>query len=152
MKPTTITAIVLVTFGVFSILRSGQAKPDQVPALDAPSAELQVIVKPITEVLNGYPKQASVLSSFYLEASKTIRRDGRNAKIIRSKNHLRTFGDRAVTLRFQEIFQKVPGLSKAIHGKSGALSQVLGLDPGPLDHEKTADAFYAVAWACQEAK
>ena len=114
--------------------------------------ELRSLVGLITEVLNGYPNQARVLSSFYFEASKTVRRDGGNARIIKTNNHLRTFGERAVTLRFQGMFQKVPGLSEAIHGGGGFLSEILGLDPGPLDHEKAADALHAVAWACQETK
>jgi hypothetical protein len=64
---------------------------------------------------------------------------------------LRTFCERAVTLRFQGAFAKVPGLADAIHGPNGALAKLLQLEVSELDHAKAAAAMDAVAWACREA-
>ncbi len=152
MKTTTIAAIVLIAAGTLSVWKSGLPGPSPMPDIKPPSVSLQALVGPITEILNGHPEQANILASFYFEASETIRRDGRNDRIIRTKDHLRTFGERAITLRFQGIFREVFGLAEAIHGGDGALSKILGLEAGQLDHMKAADALHAVAWACQEAE
>ncbi len=151
MKTSTITAIVLIAVGVFSVWRLNLNGPTPIPNIDAPSVANQQIVAPITSLLKGNKKQSCVLSAFYFEASKTLRRDGNGEKIIKTKSHFRTFCKRAATLRFQGIFKSIPGLADAIHGKDGALSKILGLEAEMLDHEKTADALHAIAWACQEA-
>ncbi len=146
----TIAAIVLISLGMFSIWSPEADRP--LPTIEPPTVALQKVVAPITEVLNGYPEQASILKEFYFEASETIRRDGQGEKVIQTKSNLRTFCKRSATLRFQGMFEKVHGLADVTFGNDGALSLVLGLKPGQLDHEKAADAFYAVAWACQEAQ
>lgn len=153
MKTTTITAVVLIAIGVLSVWKPSLPGPVPVPVIDAPSVSLQALVKPIIEILNDSRshRQASILAAFYFEASEIIRRDGNNERIVKTGSHLRTFCERAATLRFQGVFSKVPGLAEAIHGGDGALPKILGLDPGPIDHEKSADALHAVAWACQEA-
>lgn len=152
MKTTTIAAVVLIAIGVLSVWKPSLPGPSPAPNIDPPSVSLRTLVAPITKVLDGHPKQAKVLTAFYYEASNTIRRDGNNEQIVKTGSHLRAFCNRAATLRFAGSFKKVPGLAAAIHGENGALPKILGLDPGPLDHEKAADALHAVAWACQEAK
>ena len=153
MKTSTIIAVILIAIGVIFILRPNSDGPTPTPNIDAPSVANQQIVAPITRLLNNSRshRQAGILAAFYLEASETIRRDGNNERIIKTKNHLRTFCERTATLRFQGIFKSVPGLAATIHGKDGALSKILGLEAGMLDHNKTADALHAIAWACQEA-
>ena len=152
MSKTTIIAAVLIAFGVFSVWKPSLSGPDPVPDIDPPSASLQVIVKPITEVLDGYPEQEATLTGFFFEASEIIRRDGQNEKIVKTKHDLKLFLERAATLRFKGTFQKVSGLSESIHGRKGAFAKYLGTEAGLLDHTRAADVFYAVAWACQEAK
>ena len=121
------------------------------PEIPAPSAEAKLAVTPITALLSGHGDQARELAAFYHAAAEVVRRDGVGAKVLKNTSDLRTFGQRAVTLRFQGAFQKVPGLSEAIHGPGGALAQLLKLDVVELHHTKTADVLDAVAWACQEA-
>ena len=121
------------------------------PEIPAPSAEAQAAVTPITLVLAGHGDEAKELAAFYHAAAEVVRRDGAGAKVLKNTSHLRTFCERAATLRFQGAFQKVPGLSDAIHGPNGALANLLKLDVVEIDHAKTADALDAVAWACQEA-
>ncbi len=149
-----VLAAILLTYGALSIWKPGLPGPEPAPKIITPAVVLQDIVKPITELLNdnGSHGQASILAAFYFEASKTIRRDGNHGRILKTKDHLRTFCVRAATLRFQGIFKGVPGLSATIHGKDGVLSKIIGLEAGVLDHEKSADALHAVAWACQEAR
>jgi len=121
------------------------------PEIPAPSAEAKADVTPVTKVLTGHGAEAKELAAFYHAAADVVRRDGTGAKVLKNTSHLRTFCERAVTLRFQGTFQKVPGLSDVIHGPSGALAKLLLLDVSELDHAKAADALDAVAWACQEA-
>ena len=54
-----------------------------------------------------------------------LRRDGAGAQVVKTTAHFRTFCQRAVTLRFQGAFTRVPGLSDAIHGPDGALATLL---------------------------
>lgn len=152
MNRTTIIAAVLIAFGVLSVWKPSLKGPDDIPDINAPSASLQVMVKLITELLNGHSEQARILAEFYFESSKTIRRDGQNEKIIKTKHTLKLFLERAATLRFAGTFQEIHGLADVIHGEDGALAKIVGLEAGLLDHEKSADALHAVAWACQEAK
>lgn len=119
--------------------------------IPAPSAEVKPAVAPITLVLADRDSEAKELAAFYHAASDVVRRDGAGAKVIKKTSDLRTFCEKAVTLRFQGAFQKVSGLSDAIHGPDGALAKILDLDVVELDHAKAADALDAVAWACQEA-
>ena len=121
------------------------------PEIPAPSAEAKLAVGPIIMVLAGHGNEAKELAAFYHAAAEVVRRDGVGAKVLKNTSDLRTFGERAVTLRFQGAFQKVPGLSDAIHGPNGALANLLKLDVIELDHTKTAESLNAVAWACQEA-
>lgn len=151
MKPITIFAVVLVAAG--SLYRwNPQAATPIVPAIEPPSAQLQLLVAPVTRNLTGRPVEARLLAAFYYEASETIRRDGLNAKIVKTKPHLVAFCERAATLRFQGAFSKVPGLAAVIHGPDGVIAKVLGLEPGELDHAKSAEVLHAIAWACQEAE
>ena len=152
MKTSTVLAAVLVIVGLFYQL-SGTVNIPDVPQIDPPSADLQKAVASITVLFSsGNREQAAELFDFYFEASKIIRRDGKNERILKTNSQLRTFCERAIKIRFSGAFQKVDGLADAIHGKKGSLSKIIGLSPGELDHEKVADAFYAIAWACQEAK
>ncbi len=154
MNKTTIAAILIIAIGAFSFWKSDSSGEESTPEISAPTASLQEIVQPITKLLNDNKshKQASILAAFYFETGETIQRDEENEQILKTKNHLRTFCERSATLRFQGIFSKVPGLAEAIHGGDGALSKILRLKAGQLDHKKAADAFHAIAWACQEAE
>lgn len=151
MKTSTILASVLVVIGLFYSLKKEETNtPDT--KIDPPSEDLQLIVSPVANLFSRDTfEQAAELSAFYLEASKVIRRDGENDKVVKTSSHLKTFCERSVVLRFKGVFDKVPGLSNAIHGENGALMEILGDDPGVMDHEKVADALHAIAWACQEA-
>ena len=149
MKLTDLLAIGLVG-AVVVFLGQGARQPDGA-AIPQPAAEVRQAVTPVTTVLAGHGDQARELAAFYHSAAETVRRDGTGAKVVKSTSHLRTFCERAATLRFQGDFAKVPGLSDAIHGPNGALAKLLKLDVADLDHGKAADAFEAVAWACQEA-
>ena len=139
-----LTAITLVPWG-------GGGETPGAPVIPAPSVEVQTAVGPITMVLAGHGDEAKELAAFYHAAAEVVRRDGAGGKVVKNTSHLRTFCERAATLRFQGAFQKVPGLSDAIHGPNGALANLLKLDVIELDHGKTADVLNAVAWACQEA-
>ena len=149
MKPTDILAIGLAVVAVVYLGRSPQ-RPDGA-AIPQPTAEAKTAVTPVTTTLTGHREEAGQLAAFYHSAADAVRRDGAGAKVLKNTSHLRTFCERAATLRFQGAFQKVPGLSEAIHGPSGALAKLLKLDVTDLDHGKAADALDAVAWACQEA-
>ncbi len=121
------------------------------PVIPAPSGEAKTAVEPITTLLAGHADQAQELAAFYHSAADVLRRDGAGAKVVETTQQLRTFCEGAVTLRFQNVFQPITGLSDAIHGPDGALAKLLSLDVAELDHAKAADALDAVAWACQEA-
>ena len=148
LKTTDLIAIAAVAFVLFY---TPAVTPDNPNPISAPDTQTQAIVKPITAVLAGHQAEAAELAAFYHAAADVVRRDGAGENIIKTTAQLRTFCERAVTLRFQAAFATVPGLSEAIHGPSGALSQMLGLEVAELDHVKTAAALDAVAWACQEA-
>ena len=153
MKTSTVLAVVLVAAGLIPFLSKKEASIPEVPEIGPPSAELRVAVEPIIlKFSDRHRKQAAELSAFYLDVSEVIRRDGKNERILKTYAQLRTFCERAVTIRFAGAFSEVPGLAAAIHGNGGALSKLLGLSPGAMDHEKVADAFHAIAWACQEAR
>ena len=155
VKPTTLIAGALLLLGLW--LQFGQTtpgpdpKPTPAPVIPAPSSEAAEAVKPITTLLADHADEARQLASFYHAAAEVIKRDGAGAKVVQTTADFRTFCERSVTLRFQAVFQRVPGLSAAIHGPQGALTKLLKLDVADLDHRKTAEALDAVAWACQEA-
>lgn len=148
LKTTDLIALAAVAFVLF--YQPAVVPPDVSP-IPAPDTSTQAIVQPIITVLAGHKAEAAELAAFYHTAADVVRRDGAGNKIISTTAQLRVFLERAVTLRFQGIFSKVPNLSEAIHGPSGALSQLLGLEVAELDHAKAAAALDAVAWACQEA-
>ncbi|MDY0346021.1 MAG: hypothetical protein RBR44_05660, partial [Bacilli bacterium] len=129
LKTTDLIAIAAVAFVLFY---SPAVVPDVSP-IPAPDVATQTIVQPITAVLAGHKAEAAELAAFYHTAADVVRRDGAGNKIISTTAQLRVFLERAVTLRFQGIFSKVPNLSEAIHGPSGALSQLLGLEVAELD-------------------
>jgi hypothetical protein len=147
LKTTDLIAIAAVAFVLFY---SPAVTPDVSP-LPTPDAATQAIVQPIGTVLAGHGAEAAELAAFYHTAADVVRRDGAGNKIISTTAQLRVFLERAVTLRFQGAFTQITGLSDAIHGPSGALAQMLGLEVATLDHAKAAAALDAVAWACQEA-
>lgn len=147
LKTTDLLAIALAAF-VLLYQPAAKPTPDTIPV---PDTQAQAMVKPITAVLDGHKAEAAELAAFYRVTADMVRRDGAGNKIITTTAQFRVFLERAVTLRFQGAFAKVPGLSEAIHGPSGALSQLLGLDAAELDHAKAANALDAVSWACQEA-
>ena len=149
MKPTTVVAMALILAGLVATWRP--VAPGDAIVIKAPTVATRVHVDPLTAILAGHPDEARQLAAFYHEAAKTIRRDGENARVVKTTSDLRTFCQRSVTLRFQGVFRKVPGLSDVIHGPEGALAKLLDLADTDLDHEKTAAALDAVAWACQEA-
>ena len=151
MKPSTILAAVLIAAGSLYWWKS-QATSPQAPVIEPPSVAMQAVVQPVIKKLAGHPAEAKLLAAFYFEASETVRRDGANAKIVKTKSHLVTFCERAAALRFQGAFKKVPGLAAVIHGPNGVIAKVLNLEPGELDHAKSAEVLHAIAWACQEAE
>jgi len=149
VKPTTLLATVLIVAGLVATWRPVAPIPEPIP--QPPEAATQAIVAPVSAKLAGHADEAQQLAAFYHTAAETIRRDGNGAKVVKTTADLRTFCQRAVTLRFQGAFAKVSGLSRAIHGPDGALAKLLKLDVTELDHAKAAAALDAVAWACQEA-
>jgi len=149
VKPTTLMAVVLIVAGLAATWRPTAPSPDPIP--DPPDAAARAIVAPVSAKLAGHPDEARQLAAFYREAAETIRRDGNGAKVVKTTADLRTFCQRAVTVRFQGGFAKVPGLADVIHGPEGALAKLLKLDVTDLDHARTAAALDAVAWACREA-
>ena len=149
MKPTTVVAAILIVVGLVAVWRPASPSPDPLP--QPPEAATQAIVARVTQTLAGRPEQARQLAAFYDAAAEVVRRDGDGAKVIKTTADLRTFCERAVTVRFQGAFAKVPGLAEANHGSDGALASLLGLDVSQLEHGKAADALDAIAWACQEA-
>ncbi|MCR4411295.1 MAG: hypothetical protein NUV77_02585 [Thermoguttaceae bacterium] len=149
MKPADFLAIGL-AFVAIVYLGGGVQRPDST-VIPLPAGEVQQVVAPVTAALAGHRDEARQLTAFYHSAAETVRRDGAGAKVIKSTAHLRTFCERAATLRFQGAFQKVPGLAAAVHGPDGALAKLLGLEVAELKHGKAADVLDAVAWACQEA-
>jgi len=149
VKPTTLLAAVLIVAGLAATWRPTAPSPDPIP--DPPDAATRAIVAPVSANLAGHPDEARQLAAFYHAAAETIRRDGNGAKVVKTTSDLRTFCQRAVTIRFQGAFAKVPGLADAIHGPDGALAKLLKLDVTDLDHASAAAALDAVAWACREA-
>ena len=149
MKPTTLMSAGLIVVGLLATWRPKAPDPEPIP--NAPDAATRAIVAPVTQTLAGHADEARQLAAFYQAAAETIRRDGAGAKVIGTTGDLRTFCERAVTLRFQGAFAKVPGLADAIHGPNGALAKLLQLEVSELDHAKAAAAMGAVAWACREA-
>ena len=143
-------AAVLLAVVVFVRWGGGDAGPSDV-AIPEPSADAKPAVAPVTRLLSNHADQAQQLAAFYHHAAETLRRDEAGAKVVKTTAHFRTFCQRAVTLRFQGAFAKVPGLTDAIHGSDGALARLLKLEVADLDPGKAADALDAVAWACQEA-
>ncbi|MBN2474273.1 MAG: hypothetical protein JXB62_06680 [Pirellulales bacterium] len=149
MKPSTLGALVLIVGGLVATWRPTAPGSDPIPA--PPEAATRAIVGPVSQALGGHPEEARQLAAFYHAAAEAIRRDGSGAKVVKTTADLRTFCTAAVTLRFQEVFAKVPGLAEAIHGPEGAMAKLLGLDVVELDHAGAAAALDAVAWACGEA-
>jgi len=149
VKPTTLMAVVLIVAGLAATWRPSGPSPEPTP--DPPDAATRAIVAPVSAKLAGHPEEARQLAAFYHEAAETIRRDGNGAKVVKTTGDLRTFCQRAVTVRFQGAFAKVSGLADVIHGPEGALAKLLKLDVTDLDHARTAGALDAVAWACREA-
>ena len=146
MKPANLVAAALILVGLYAVVRPPASDP--IPTPDAPDAATQAVVEPISAVLAGHGEQAAELAAFYGAAADVVKRD---QTILTTNNQLRTYLERSVQLRFQGAFAQVPGISNAIHGPEGALAKLLGLESGPLDHAKAADALGAVAWACGEA-
>lgn len=105
----------------------------------------------VTDALRGRPAEAERLAAFYRAAAAGVERDGQGARILTTKQQLRTAIERAAIFSFQGDFVKVPGLSDAIHGPNGALAKLLGLDAGALDHAAAAKALRNVADACEAA-
>ena len=108
MKPTTLFATVLIVVGVVAAWRPQAASPDPIPA--PPDDATRAIVAPVSAKLAGHQEEAGELAAFYRAAADTVRRDADGANVLRTTANLRTFGERAVTLRFQGAFDKVPGL------------------------------------------
>ena len=108
MKPTTLFAAVLIAVGVVAAWRPQAANPEPVPA--PPDDATRAIVAPVSAKLAGHKGEAGELAAFYHAAADTVRRDADGANVLKTTADLRTFGERAVTLRFQGAFEKVPGL------------------------------------------
>lgn len=149
MKLTTIFAVVFIVIGSFTLWKPQAVTPTV--SIEAPNFVLQEIVAPVTKVLSGHSTEAGELAAFYYEVSKVILRDEAHGKVIKTTGHLRMFCERAVTLRFQGIFTRIPGLAEVIHGPQGILAETLKLEAGKLDYAETVEVFSAIAWACQEA-
>lgn len=148
MKPTTLLALGLIVAGLLATWRPPAPSPTPGPA--PPDAATQTIVAPVSAKLAGHPDEARQLAAFYTAAADALRRDGNGAQVVKTTADLRTFCERAVTVRFQDAFSRVPGLADAIHGPEGALAKLLGLEVTELDHTRAAAALDAVAWACRE--
>ncbi len=149
MKPTTLLAVALIVAGLVATWRPDETTDDTIPA--PAEAATRAIVAPVTQRLGGHEEEARQLGTFYHAAAEVLRRDGNGQRVVQTTAHLKTFGERAVTLRFQGAFNAVSGLADAIHGPDGALAKLLGLEVTELDHARAAAALDAVAWACQEA-
>lgn len=149
MKPSTILATVLILAGLVAAWRPTAPSPAPVP--NPPDAATRAIVGHVSARLAGHADEARTLAAFYATAADTVRRDGQGAKVLKTTPQFRTFLERAVTLRLQGAFERVPGLAEAIHGPDGALAKLLGLEAAELDHARAAAALEAVAWACGEA-
>lgn len=149
MKPSTLLATVLILTGLVAAWRPPAPSPAPVP--NPPDAATRAIVGHVSAKLARRANEARQLAAFYAAAADTVRRDGQGAKVLRTTPQLRTFLERAVTLRLQGAFERVPGLAEAIHGPDGALAKLLGLEAAELDHARAAAALEAVAWACGEA-
>ena len=106
---------------------------------------------PVSACLAGHPAEARQLAAFYQAAADAVRRDAAGRKLLGTTEDLRTFLERAVAIRFQGAFQKLPGLAEAIHGPDGALAKLLGREVRDLGHAGAADALEAVAWALETA-
>ncbi len=149
MKPTTLPAVVLILTGLVATWRPTAPAPSLIPAPAAVST--RAAVGPVSVRLAGHADEARQLAAFYHAAADCLRRDGAGEKVVKTTSDLRTFCQKAVTLRFQGAFARAPGLAETIHGPEGALAKLLGLDVVELDHIRAAVAMDAIAWACQEA-
>ena len=149
MKPTTLLAVALIVAGLVATWRPDETTDELIPA--PAEAATRAIVAPVTQQLAGHEEEARQLAAFYHAAAEVLRRDGAGQRVVQTTAHLKTFCERAVTLRFRGAFAAVPGLAEAIHGPDGALAKLLGLEVTELDHARAAAALDAVAWACQEA-
>jgi hypothetical protein len=148
MKASDFLAIALTVFVLF--YQGGTKNPNTNP-LPQPDAAARSAVSAVSTLLAGHKGEAAQLAAFYHAAAEIVRRDGEGERVLTSTQQLRTFCQRAVTLRFQGVFTKIPGLADAIHGSQGALAVLLGLDVKELNHAQAAAALDAVAWAAQEA-
>lgn len=139
--------ILAIALAAVSLLYQPAANPtpDKIPA---PAATEQAAVAPVTKILVGHKTEAAELAAFYHAAAEVV---GRDKTVIATTQQLRAFCERAVTLRFQGVFTQIPGLAEAIHGPSGAMAAMLGLEAKEIDRVKASAALDAVAWACQEA-
>jgi len=148
MKTCDLLAVALTVFVLF--YQGGAIIPDShfIPQPDATACNT---VSAVSTLLAGHKGEAAQLAAFYHAAAEIVRRDGEGERVLTSTQQLRTFAERAVTLRFQGTFSKIPGLAAAIHGPQGALALLLGLDVKELNHTQAAAALEAVAWAAQEA-
>jgi hypothetical protein len=138
------------------VARSGTNGFPWQASIGGPVLEAEFVSQGQTVEVNGQTFEGPLhvvrrMADFYSEVAKTLRRDGKGAKVIKTTADLRTFCERSVALRFQGTFAKVPGLAAVIHGPDGALAQLLSLEAQDLDHQRAARAFEAVAWACKEA-
>jgi hypothetical protein len=145
MKPSTIMMIggVLLLVAAFYPKGGGSPVTPDVPPIPTPSNALQNAVQPVVTALKGHP-QAEEFADCYRTLADVV---GRDSTVIKTKSDLVRYLEDGVTLRFQGIFQKAPGLSAAIHGPDGVLMRHLGPDPGPLDHAAAKEALLAIAWA-----
>ena len=148
MKASDLLAVALTVLVLF--YQGGTTIPDSDP-IPQPDAAARSAVSSVATLLSGHKSEAAELAAFYHAAADVLRRDGEGRKLLQNTQQLRTFCERAVTLRFQGVFTKIPGLADAIHGPQGALALLLGLEVRELDHAQAAAALDAVAWAAQEA-
>jgi hypothetical protein len=148
MKPSTVMMIggVLLLVAFFFSKGGGDPVTPDVTPIPTPSNALQNAVQPITTALKGHP-QAKEFSNCYRTLADVV---GRDSTVIKTKHDLARYLESSVKLRFQDVFQKAPGLANAIHGPDGVLMRHLGADPGPLDHAAAKQVLLAIAWAAKQ--
>lgn len=110
------------------------------PASLRPARPIRPETEEIARLLAQHP-QRSELARFYRAVADVLPR----LRPAPTGREFRDILERAVRLRFEDEFTRVPGLAAAIHGDHGAIAKLYGLDAGPLDIQKMQAALRAVA-------
>ena len=120
-----------------------------VPAVPAPSAELQATVAPVkAAVAHGTPQDRAWLASLYRDFAAVLAADTKGD--IASTAQVRTAYERSLTLMLnkQGFAGKFPALPTAVEA---VMKTTLGETPKQLDaslRTKAVSMFEALSWAC----